>query len=298
MRTAPGRRPLDDQSPVDRRADDHVDGLADGDADDHAHDHTDDHADDPARELPGGGTRAGGALADRPRAGGPPSEGARAVGAMTREVAVAHEALTHDPVPHDTPTHDALTHDAVPHDTVAPAAAGGEYLEVPWSVLDDYRCFGCSPHNPYGMRLRFRAHPEGLVTTFRLGREHESYPGVIHGGLLGVICDETMGNLIVLRVGATALTTGMRLRYLAPVSVDTAYDCVARLRPTPSAHGLLHAEADILDGAGSSVATASATFQPVPFDVARSRFALGADEAERLRDALVTTTPTPPTEEP
>ena len=44
---------------------------------------------------------------------------------------------------------------------------------------------------------RFTPHPDGLQARFRLSRSFESYPGVVHGGLTGVICDEVMGNLIV-----------------------------------------------------------------------------------------------------
>lgn len=164
-------------------------------------------------------------------------------------------------------------------------------LDVPWSVLADYHCFGCSPTNPHGMGLRFREHPDGLMTAFRLGRAHESYPGVVHGGLIGVVCDETMGNLVVLRTGTTAFTTGMRLRYLAPVAVDAAYECVARLR---DGHALIHADAQIVDADGEIVATASATYQPVPLDVARSRLTLSDDDADRLHRAL----PPTPREEP
>ncbi|MDT3439052.1 PaaI family thioesterase [Pseudofrankia sp. BMG5.37] len=174
------------------------------------------------------------------------------------------------------------------------------YLRVPWSVLDDYHCFGCSPHNPRGLGLRFTAHDAGIATTFRLDRGHESYPGVVHGGIVSVICDETMGNLIVLRLGRTAFTTGMRLRYLEPLRVGVEYTCVARLRPTGgrgqaarpdgaaagAEGGVLQAEAEILDAAGALLATATASYLPTPIEVARERFALRPDEADRVAAAL------------
>ncbi len=135
--------------------------------------------------------------------------------------------------------------------------------DLPWSVLDDYRCFGCSPHNPHGIALAFDAHPEGLATTFRLGRSYESYPGVVHGGLLGVVADETMGNLIVVRTGLVAFTVSMRLRYVMPVSVGAEYTCVARL--AAAGGPLTSATAEILDAEGGCVVTASATYRNVPF---------------------------------
>ncbi|WP_268761264.1 PaaI family thioesterase, partial [Frankia sp. AvcI1] len=133
--------------------------------------------------------------------------------------------------------------------------------ELPWAVLADYRCFGCSPHNPHGLALEFDEHPEGLQAVFELGRSYESYPGVVHGGLLGVVCDETMGNLIVVRTGLVAFTVSMRMRYLAPVATGHGYTCVARLTAGADAGSpLIGATAEIVDADGVPVVTASATY--------------------------------------
>jgi acyl-coenzyme A thioesterase PaaI-like protein len=161
--------------------------------------------------------------------------------------------------------------------------------ELPWAVLEDYRCFGCSPHNPHGIALTFTEHSEGLQTSFTLGRSYESYPGVVHGGLLGVVCDETMGNLIVVRTGLVAFTTSLRLRYLAPVRVGVPYTCVARLGADGGANPLSTATAEILDAEGAPVVTATATYRNVPFGTARERIALSATEAGRLDQALTAT---------
>lgn len=162
-------------------------------------------------------------------------------------------------------------------------------LGLPWHVLDDYRCFGCSPHNPYGLALKFTEHTEGIVTHFTLGRAHESYPGVVHGGLLGVICDETMGNLIVLRAGLVAFTVGMRMRYLEPVAIGRTYSCVATLGGSAAASDTIAAHASILDDTGSLVATSSATYRQVSFSSARDRIDLDDQQADRLDAALSVT---------
>ncbi|SNQ51482.1 Thioesterase superfamily protein [Frankia canadensis] len=172
----------------------------------------------------------------------------------------------------------------------APADADGlEAIDLPWYVLPDYQCFGCSPHNQHGLRLRFTHHGDGLRTTFRLGRPYESYPGVVHGGLLGVIADEIMGNLIVLRTGQIPFTTGMRLRYVHPVAVGGDYECVARVRDD-STGTLLHAESDIRTRDGEVVATATASYRTVSLDAARGRVALDEPEVDDLHRALAAAT--------
>jgi uncharacterized protein (TIGR00369 family) len=163
----------------------------------------------------------------------------------------------------------------------------GEHIGLPWYVLADYQCFGCSPHNPAGVQLQFTHHGDGLRTVFRLGRAHESYPGVVHGGLLGVIVDEIMGNLIVLQTGEIPFTTGMRLRYVLPVVVGGQYECTARVRDTGSQ--LIHTESEIRDEHGALVLTATASYQTVSLDTANARMSLDPVEVEQLREALAVT---------
>lgn len=163
-----------------------------------------------------------------------------------------------------------------------------DLVKVPWSELADYQCFGCSPHNAGGLQLQFTAHPEGLQTRFRLGRQFESYPGVVHGGLIGVVADETMGNLIVFRHGMSAFTVSMRIRYVAPLASDEEYACLARLHPERGRPDLLCASADILDGSGAEMGSATATYRPVTMERARQYMIMSDDDAQALEQKLST----------
>ncbi|WP_131770859.1 PaaI family thioesterase [Candidatus Protofrankia californiensis] len=187
-----------------------------------------------------------------------------------------------------------LPHTTAPHDSRPPGEFPadehpGEAIAVPWSVVSDYRCFGCSPHNEQGLQLQFRTHPEGMQARFRFGRAHESYPGVVHGGLTGVVCDEIMGNLIVLRTGLTAFTTTMKVRYILPLLIGTTYDCVARLRTQDegkAGNRLTDATAEILSLDGDTMATATASYQLVSMQAARRHLALDDADADRLRNVM------------
>lgn len=162
----------------------------------------------------------------------------------------------------------------------------GPPLAVPWAVIPDYQCFGCSPRNAHGLRLQFWDHPDGLQTVFLAGRGFESYPGVVHGGLVSTVCDETMGNLLVLTDGRSAFTVGLRMRYLSPLAVGVEYRCVARRRENQPDPDLFYASAEVLDGDGAQMATATATYQPVSMDRARRHLVLTDHEADQLARAL------------
>lgn len=137
-------------------------------------------------------------------------------------------------------------------------------VALPWAGRADSHCFGCSPANPVGLGLRFAADVDGISADFCLDRRYESYTGVLHGGIVALICDEVMGNLVVLRHGRAAVTTSMRMRYVGVVAVDGRYSCHA----TVDGSGPYAGRAEIRDDHGAVQATATASYLPVPADAA------------------------------
>ena len=146
-------------------------------------------------------------------------------------------------------------------------------VALPWRTRADHRCFGCAPGNPRGLRLTFTGDGDRLSTDVDLDHHYESYPGVVHGGIVALVCDETMGNLIVLRDGTPAVTTSLRMRYVRTIHVGRPYRVTAVLTSvaTPSTDDgtgpvpgvLVKAVADVTDARGELVASATATYHPV-----------------------------------
>lgn len=160
-------------------------------------------------------------------------------------------------------------------------------VELPWRVLPDYQCFGCSPANDRGLRLEFTHTPDGgLECPLTFDRTFESYPGVVHGGMSATVCDEIMGNLLVLRLGVSVFTTSMRTRYVEPLAVGAAYRCTASTDAVAGAPGPYTAHAQITDAAGQAVVFVTASYQPVTPEQARTRMAMSDDEARRVDAAL------------
>lgn len=50
-------------------------------------------------------------------------------------------------------------------------------------------CFGCGPANENGLRIRSFRSEEGLEMEFSPKQEHQAFPGMINGGIIGTLLD-------------------------------------------------------------------------------------------------------------
>ncbi|MGI6262516.1 MAG: PaaI family thioesterase [Succiniclasticum sp.] len=91
-------------------------------------------------------------------------------------------------------------------------------------------CFACGEANPIGLHLHFFLLPdnEGCLSFFTPRREHQSYNGRMHGGLITVLLDETMGNYLFMKEGTPAYTARIDLRFRKPVRIGSTIKCLGR----------------------------------------------------------------------
>lgn len=51
------------------------------------------------------------------------------------------------------------------------------------------QCFGCGPANELGLRIKSMVEGEEVVARWRPSPHHESYPGMLNGGIVGALLD-------------------------------------------------------------------------------------------------------------
>lgn len=89
----------------------------------------------------------------------------------------------------------------------------------------DQPCFGCGPKNPLGFRLEFEEDGEAIVTRFVPGRHHQGPLGVMHGGLVATVADETGGWVVIAKTGKFGFTTSFAATYRRPVRIGLETEC-------------------------------------------------------------------------
>ncbi|MBE5781318.1 MAG: PaaI family thioesterase [Clostridiales bacterium] len=122
-------------------------------------------------------------------------------------------------------------------------------------------CFVCGDQNPFGLQAMFYDLENGdAVGVFTAKKEHQSYPGRVHGGVIAAILDEATGRALCQIDGPDAfgVTVELSIRYKKPVPYDVELKCVGHI--TRNTRRLFEAEGRLLLPDGTEAATAYAKY--------------------------------------
>jgi uncharacterized protein (TIGR00369 family) len=92
-------------------------------------------------------------------------------------------------------------------------------------------CFVCGLHNPIGLKMVFQEDLETgqIRAELNIPDAYRSYPGVVHGGIVATILDETSGRALMLHTGdiqAFFVTAKMEVRYRCAAPTNTPLTAV------------------------------------------------------------------------
>jgi acyl-coenzyme A thioesterase PaaI-like protein len=90
-------------------------------------------------------------------------------------------------------------------------------------------CFGCSPDHPAGFHLRFTTEGDDVVTKLVPAIHHQGPLGLMHGGLVSTLADETAAWAVLVETGKFGFTTHFEARLSKGVRVGVEVEARARL---------------------------------------------------------------------
>jgi acyl-coenzyme A thioesterase PaaI-like protein len=140
--------------------------------------------------------------------------------------------------------------------------------QIPDDWLNDYSdyrsCFVCGTNNEHGMKTVYRQEDDHIVTEFSGGREHQGFPGYVHGGLLSTLLDETMGRT-ALFTRTWVMTGKLEIRYRTPAPIGQRLNVRAWL--TRGRRDSFESRGEIRLDDGTLLADARGLFIRVPDNV-------------------------------
>lgn len=90
----------------------------------------------------------------------------------------------------------------------------------PFTISENYNCFGCSPRNPIGLQLEFQEDGDWITAEWIPRRDHEGWFNVVHGGLQTALLDELGSWVVFVKMGTAGVTSKLEIKFLKPVHVD------------------------------------------------------------------------------
>ncbi|MBU1148367.1 MAG: PaaI family thioesterase [Candidatus Omnitrophica bacterium] len=121
---------------------------------------------------------------------------------------------------------------------------------------DDRFCFVCGSLNDSGLKLSFKLDEKNktISTEFVPQKIHQGYKDIVHGGLIGLVLDETMVNL-PWKLGKPAVSAEYTVRLLNPAAIGKKLTFTSRIISEKGR--LLMIEGKCLDEDDQKIATSS-----------------------------------------
>jgi uncharacterized protein (TIGR00369 family) len=132
------------------------------------------------------------------------------------------------------------------------------------NLIDNDHCFVCGPRNNSGLHIPVKKSVEGHTCTFTWipGPSYQGYAGIVHGGLLSTLLDESMAYAVMgADMKILAVTADMRVRFLRPAPVGVPLKFVATL--VGQRKNLHFARASVILPEGSVLAEAEGRFAEI-----------------------------------
>lgn len=127
-------------------------------------------------------------------------------------------------------------------------------------------CFCCGLENPAGLHAQFlETEADEVVVLFTPTREHQSYPGRLHGGVASALLDEAVGRAISVHdIEAWGVTVELSVRYRKPVPVGRPAILIARIDVDRGR--IFEGSGEIVLDDGSVAVEASGRYLRLPID--------------------------------
>ncbi len=120
-------------------------------------------------------------------------------------------------------------------------------------------CFACGDANGHGLHMRFERDGENAVRCVYVPKpDDQGFPGVVHGGIVAALLDESMAWAMWAWDRALGVTAKMETRYRRSATLDGPLTVRARVESVRGRR--IEVRAHIEDAQGATIAEATAVF--------------------------------------
>lgn len=93
-------------------------------------------------------------------------------------------------------------------------------IRNPYTSIEGYCCFGCSPDNSIGLKMTFKEVDNEIWSYWDPNPLYQGYKDVLHGGIQVTLMDEIASWVLQVKLKTAGVTSGISTRFLHPVFVN------------------------------------------------------------------------------
>ncbi|MCD6307061.1 MAG: PaaI family thioesterase [Deltaproteobacteria bacterium] len=140
---------------------------------------------------------------------------------------------------------------------------GKKPLKIKIKKPEGHCCFACGTENPIGLNLQFYRLGEAVCTDITLGRYHEGWQDIAHGGILSTLLDEVMSWAVMISKKTFLVTRKMEIKYVRNVFIGIPLTVSGQMVDETSAPRI-QAKGEIRDNQGRLLVKGSGEFVVIP----------------------------------
>ena len=132
-------------------------------------------------------------------------------------------------------------------------------IKNPWIDKEGYNCFGCAPENPAGLHMEFFEDGDQVLCFWRPQDNLQGWVGVLHGGIVSTLIDETACWLVSRKLQAAGVTARLNVEFRKQLSI-TETQITLRAHLVKFEHRLATIHVDVENSHGKVCASGDALY--------------------------------------
>jgi acyl-coenzyme A thioesterase PaaI-like protein len=149
-------------------------------------------------------------------------------------------------------------------------------IRNPFMNLPGYSCFGCSPANPFGLRMRFSEEGEEILCSWEPEIRFVGYGGILHGGIQATLHDEIASWVVMTKLSTAGFTERLETDFRNPVRIESG-NILLRSHLERMEGNKAFIRTSLFDGSGKLGSESLATYFTLPQRIARKKLAFPED---------------------
>lgn len=140
----------------------------------------------------------------------------------------------------------------------------------PYTQFRGYKCFGCSPDNPHGLKMTFVEDGEFVISEWEPKDFLQGFFNVLHGGIQATLMDEIGSWLVLIKLKTSGVTSNLSCRYLKSVPTDKG-KITLRAKLVGQRRNLADVHVELFCPDGKLCAQSDITYFTFPPEVAKKK---------------------------